>query len=143
PLVALPDPEFRDFKWLGLDRRILPQRGCHSKQNPMTWPLRSTAITAASSLLRTTPPLRLASVLSASWCSPLGFLPLHRSNRFPRSVPKPVIPSRRLYTGCRMASVRFPPCSSRAFAEATVSTPSICFRCLISDSLSFVSVQLT
>ena len=33
---------------------------------------------------------------------PLGFLPSHRGNRFPRSVQKPGSESRRLHAGCRL-----------------------------------------
>jgi hypothetical protein len=102
-LVIEPSDNTKRVEQPRLQCRILSQRDCRDTADPMTWPLRSTAITAASSLLRTTPPLRLASVLAASWLHPLGFLPSHRSNRFPRSVPEPVIPSRRLYTGCRSA----------------------------------------
>jgi len=49
----------------------------------MTQPLRSAAITAASSLLRVAPPLDGASLLSAS---PLGLEPFawHRRRRFPQ-----------------------------------------------------------
>lgn len=68
---------------------ILPQRGCHGRLDPMMHSLRSTAITAASSLLRGTPPLRLASVLWISGFMPLDRLPSHRDNRFPCSIPEP------------------------------------------------------
>src|SRR5258705_11038253 len=44
----------------------------------MTRPLRSTTITAASSLLRSSPPLSGASVLSALQLAPLGPFPWHR-----------------------------------------------------------------
>ena len=50
----------------------------------MTRPLRSTAITAASSLLRVAPPLDHASILSASRFWPLVPFSLHRGRRFPQ-----------------------------------------------------------
>src|SRR6202158_3225332 len=52
----------------------------------MTRPLRSTTITAASSLLRSSPPLSGASVLSASRLVPLAPSPLASPARFSRSV---------------------------------------------------------
>jgi len=50
----------------------------------MTRPLRSAAVTAASTLLRVAPPLDCASVLSASQLSLLGPFPWHRNRRFPQ-----------------------------------------------------------
>jgi hypothetical protein len=55
--------EYRRHQWLSLARWILSHRDCRSAQGPMTWPLRSTAITAASSLSgRRRRPAGLASV---------------------------------------------------------------------------------
>src|SRR5260221_11936923 len=51
----------------------------------MTRPLRSTAITAASSLLRSSPPLSGAPVLSALRWEPLVPFPLASPARFSRS----------------------------------------------------------
>jgi hypothetical protein len=136
--------EYRRHQWLSLARWILSHRDCRSAQGPMTWPLRSTAITAASSLLRTTPPLRLASVLSALMVlsTLAGSLNIEATgSHVPYSSPSY---RHAAYTpDAARPVVRRLPCSSRAFAEATVSTSSIRFRCLISGSLSFVSVQLT
>src|ERR1700736_5898016 len=52
----------------------------------MTRPLRSTSITPASLLLRGSPPLSGASVLSASRLEPLALFPLASPARFSRSV---------------------------------------------------------
>src|SRR5262245_23197774 len=52
----------------------------------MTRPLRSTGITPASTLLRGSPPLSGASVLSASRLEPLAPFPLASPVRFSRSV---------------------------------------------------------
>jgi len=75
----------------------------------MTHPLRSTTITAASSLLRGSPPLSGASVLSASRLEPLAPFPLASPARFSRSVPKPGRASCRLHAGCRSGSIRTSP----------------------------------
>src|SRR6202521_3881663 len=58
----------------------------------------------ASSLLRSSPPLSGASVLSASRVRPLAPFPLALQARFSSSVRKPERESRLLYTGHRMAS---------------------------------------
>src|SRR6202049_680864 len=71
----------------------------------MTCPLRSTGITPASSLLRGSPPLSGASVLSASRLEPLAPFPLASPARFSRSIPEPGRASRRLYAGCRFGSL--------------------------------------
>ena len=55
----------------------------------MTCPLRSTSITLASTLLRGSPPLSGASVLSASRLEPLAPFPLASLVRFSRSVQEP------------------------------------------------------
>ena len=55
----------------------------------MTHPLRSTTITAASSLLRGSPPLSGASVLSALRLEPLAPFPLASPARFSRSLQEP------------------------------------------------------
>ena len=59
----------------------------------VTCPLRSTGITPASSLLRSSPPLAGASVLSASRLEPLVPSPLTSPVRFSRSIRKPRQPS--------------------------------------------------
>jgi hypothetical protein len=71
----------------------------------MTCPLRSTTITAASSLLRGSPPLSGASVLSASRLEPLAPFPLSSPARFSRSVPEPDRASRCLHAGCRSVGI--------------------------------------
>jgi len=68
--------------------------------------LRSTGITPASSLLRSSPPLAGASVLSASRLEPLVLFPLASPSRFSRSVQEPGWDSRRLYAGRRLGSLR-------------------------------------
>jgi hypothetical protein len=55
----------------------------------MTRPLGSSPITGPLSLLRGSPPLSGASVLSASRWEPLAPFPLPSPARFSRSVPKP------------------------------------------------------
>src|ERR1022692_4841836 len=55
----------------------------------MTRPLRSTGITPASSLLRGSPSLSGASVLSASRLEPLAPFPLASPARFSRSIQEP------------------------------------------------------
>ena len=69
-------------------------------------PLRSSPITRPSSLLRGSPPLSGASVLSASRLEPLVPSPLASPARFSRSVPKPGRASRRLHAGCRSVGIR-------------------------------------
>jgi len=76
----------------------------------MMWPLRSSPITGLSSLLRATPPLCPASVLwPLGVLIPLGLLPLHPGDRFPRSARKPGQGSRRLYAGRRPGGKRVIP----------------------------------
>src|SRR6202162_5130696 len=78
--------------------------------------LRSSPITAPSSLLRTAPPLCPASVLWSLPVSPLGRLPLHRDDRFSRSIQEPDPTSRRLNAGCRAGrfQVRSRACPGRS-----------------------------
>ena len=68
-----------------VELRTLPVAGW-SDSTSVTRPLRSTAITAASSLLRGSPSLSSASVLSASRLEPLVPFPLASPVRFSRSV---------------------------------------------------------
>src|SRR5262249_5096845 len=75
----------------------------------MTCPLRSASITLASTLLRGSPPLSGASVLSASRLEPLVPFPLASPARFSRSVREPDCASRRLHAGCRLGSLRTSP----------------------------------
>ena len=60
-------------------------------------------------LLRGSPPLSGASVLSASRLEPLAPFPLPSPARFCRSVPEPGRASRRLHAGCRLGSIRTSP----------------------------------
>lgn len=62
-----------------------------------------------SSLLRVDPPLRSASVLYPSWVFHLRALPLHRSDRFPRSAQEPGPGSRRLHAGCHLGRIQASP----------------------------------
>ena len=75
----------------------------------MTHPLRSSPITRPSSLLRGSPPLSGASVLSASRLEPLAPFPLASPARFSRSVPEPDRASRCLHAGCRSVGIRTSP----------------------------------
>ena len=70
----------------------------------MMWPLRSTTITVASALLRTTPPLYSALVLRSLWDLHSRTAPFTSEYRFPRSIHEPGLCSRHLYAGCRLAS---------------------------------------
>ena len=72
-------------------------------------PLRSGPITEPSTLLWATPPLCPASVLWSLRFLPLGRLPLHRGDRFSRSVQEPDPASRRLHAGCRSGSLQDSP----------------------------------
>src|SRR5215470_14168194 len=72
----------------------------------MTCPLRSTSVTLASTLLRGSPPLSGASVLSASRLEPLAPFPLASPARFSRSIQEPDRASRCLHAGCRSVSIR-------------------------------------
>ena len=56
---------------------------------------------SASLLLRGSPPLSVASVLSPSWFRPLVASPLASTPGFPRSVQSPLPGSAHLYAGCR------------------------------------------
>src|ERR1700693_1666132 len=60
----------------------------------------------ASSLLRGSPPLSGASVLSASRLEPLVPFPLASPARFSRSVRQPGRASRCLHAGCRSVGIR-------------------------------------
>ena len=68
----------------------------------------------ASPLLRSSPPLACASVLSASRFLPLVPFPLPPQARFSSSIRKPRLESRLLYTGHRLASKQV---SARLFPE--------------------------
>src|ERR1019366_4719128 len=60
----------------------------------------------ASTLLRGSPPLSGASVLSALRLEPLVPFPLASPARFSRSLQEPGRASRRLHAGCRSVSIR-------------------------------------
>ena len=64
---------------------------------------------AGGELLRSSPPLTGASVLSALRFEPLVPFPLASPARFSRSVPKPSRASCRLHAGCRSVSIRTSP----------------------------------
>src|SRR5438093_13538780 len=79
-----------------IDRRLPPSVELRAPpvaswpdSSSMTRPLRATTITAASSLLRSSPPLSGASVLSALRLAPLGPFPLASPARFSRSLQEP------------------------------------------------------
>jgi hypothetical protein len=69
-----------------IEHRVLPALPVDPSQMAMARSLRSTGITPASSLLRSSPPLPGASVLSASQLEPLAPFPLASPIRFSRSV---------------------------------------------------------
>ncbi len=81
-----------------VELRSLPVAGW-SDSTSVTHPLRSSPITGPSLLLRGSPPLSGASVLSASRLEPLGPFPLASPARFSRSVPEPGRASRCLHAG--------------------------------------------
>src|SRR5216683_1541666 len=99
--------------------------------------LRSSPITEPSSLLQTAPPLCPASVLWSLRILPLGRLPLHRDDRFSRSIQEPDPTSRRLNAGCRPGS--FQVCS-RACPGRSVHPR---FRHFIDGSLALASPDHT
>jgi hypothetical protein len=106
--------------------------------------LRSSPITEPSSLLRTTPPLCPASVLWSSRILPLGLLPLHRDDRFSRSIQEPDPTSRRLNAGCRAGSPPGSlPCLSRKKRPPPVSASVKAFRHFIDGSLALASPDHT
>src|SRR5258708_9988654 len=74
----------------------------------------------ASSLLRGSPPLSGASVLSASRLEPLAPFPLASPARFSRSIQEPGRESRHLHAGCRLSSLRHPPSLSRRMGQPSV-----------------------
>ena len=78
----------------------------------------------ASSLLRGSPPLSGASVLSASRLEPLAPFPLASPARFSRSIQEPGRDSRHLHAGCRLSSLRHPPSLSRRTGHPSVLTSS-------------------
>ena len=94
---------------------------------------------AAQRTLQASPPLCPASVLRSDPCGdgPLGFLPLHRNDRFPSSVLEPGSSSRHLYAGHHLGSKqvapRFIPKVAKAFGfdvAYTVSTLRQWFTCV-------------
>ncbi len=87
-LLALPFPLFTVPPF----RLSVSQSWLTNLQNWITQSLRSTPITGASPLLRTVPPLYLASVLSPSWVLHLWLFPLHPD-------PGSQVPNRSLYQG--------------------------------------------
>ena len=88
-----------------VDERAPPVAGW-PRSTAMTHPLRSSPITEPSSLLRGSPPLTDASVLSASRFEPLAPFPLASPARFSRSVQEPGRASRCLHAGCRSVGIR-------------------------------------
>jgi hypothetical protein len=63
---------------------------------------------SASSLVRGSPPLGVASVLSPSWFNPLVASPFASTPRFPRSIQPPLPGSAHLYAGCHSARKQVP-----------------------------------
>src|SRR2546427_12692690 len=86
--------------------------------------LRSSPITGPSLLLRGSPPLSGASVLSASRLEPLAPFPLASPARFSRSIQEPGRESRRLHAGCHLGSLRHPSSLSRRTGHPSVLTSS-------------------
>ena len=77
-----------------------------------------------SPLLQTAPSPCPASVLSPLWSLPLGFLPYHRNDRFPRSTQEPGSRSRHLYAGRRSGNKQVSPELIRALCQPPVLTSS-------------------
>jgi hypothetical protein len=77
-----------------------------------------------SSLLRGSPPLSGASVLSASRLEPLAPFPLASPARFSRSIQEPGRDSRHLHAGYRLSRLRHPPSLSRRTGQPSVLTSS-------------------
>jgi len=104
----------------------------------MTEPLRSAAITAASTLLRARPPLCNASILSASpllgLCLSLNIVATGSRS----STSEPRSSSRHLYAGRRLASEQVSARLVLGFCLPPVLTPSDDFRHLNGGSLVFV-----
>ena len=71
---------------------------------------------------------------------PLGFLPYHRSDRFPRSTQEPDSRSRHLHAGRRPGSKQVSPELIPEYQQPPVLTSSLSFRHLISGSLALASL---
>ena len=71
---------------------------------------------------------------------PLGFLPYHRNDRFPRSTQEPDSRSRHLYAGRRPGSKQDSPELIPEYQQPPVLTSSLSFRHLISGSLALASL---
>ncbi len=116
-----------------------PDYGCPGLLCRSRWPLRSSPVTGPSPLLQATPPLCAASVLSRSrFCRlrvslSIGTTGSHVPRKSPDRVPAAFMPD------ADRAVNRCPPALSRSNDFPPVSTPSICFRHLISGSLAFGS----
>ena len=130
PQVGLPDQLLGYVKWLCLMQGILPQAVVTNHKTRMMWSLRSTAITAASSLLRTTPPLCPALVLRPLWG-------LHLDRSLNIGATGSHVPHTSL--GCVHATstpdatwpvIRLPPGLSRSVVKTPVSTSVIRFSTL-------------
>ena len=106
----------------------------------VTRPLRSSPITGPSSLLRGSPPLSGASILSASRVIRLCLFSLHRrsGSQVPHESPNESHASCTPDTAWPVS--RFPPRSSRNRNDAPVLMSSETFRCFIGSSLAFVSL---
>src|SRR5262245_60840597 len=104
--------------------------------------LRSTGITPASSLLRSSPPLAGASVLSASRLTPLAPFPLPSPARFSRSAREPSRGSRRLHAGCRSGGLMPSPSFSRRTGHPPVLTSPNPISTLLQRSLALASLDL-
>ncbi len=74
---------------------------------------------------------------------PLGLLPLHRDDRFPRSAREPGSSSRHLYAGRHPGSKQVPLGFVLESSKPPVLTSPLVFRHLISGSLVIVSMNLT
>ena len=74
---------------------------------------------------------------------PLGFLPYHRNDKFPRSTQEPDSRSRHLYAGRRPGSKQDSPGLIPEYHKPPVLTSSLSFRHLISGSLALASLNHT
>jgi hypothetical protein len=74
---------------------------------------------------------------------PLGFLPWHRNDRFPRSTQEPDSRSHHLYAGRRSGGKQVAPELIPEYHKLPVLTSSLTFRHLISGSLALASLNHT
>jgi hypothetical protein len=104
PFVGFPHRPFRNVERLCSIHGVPPAAGCPQaraeQRNPLA-PAPLPRLPRYYGLLRPCAPLRYSHPRGGR---PLGFLPSHRGDRFPRSAQEPGSESRRLHAGCRLGS---------------------------------------